>query len=53
MSDRDVNLLDEPIDLAVRLSNRIDAGLIARRLAVRHLRLVGFLGTGRRLRAVA
>jgi DNA-binding transcriptional LysR family regulator len=31
--DRAVNLAQERIDLAVRISNRIDAGLVARRLA--------------------
>jgi DNA-binding transcriptional LysR family regulator len=31
--ERTVNLAEERIDLAVRISNRIDAGLVARRLA--------------------
>ena len=34
--DRAVNLVEERIDLAVRLSNRIDPGLVARRLAICH-----------------
>lgn len=34
--DRAVNLVEDRIDLAVRLSNRIDAGLVARRLGVCH-----------------
>lgn len=34
--DRAVNLVEDRIDLAVRLSNRIDPGLVARRLAVCH-----------------
>jgi DNA-binding transcriptional LysR family regulator len=32
--DRAVNLAEERIDLAVRISNRIDPGLVARRIAV-------------------
>lgn len=36
MMDRTVDLVEDRIDLAVRLSNHIDAGLIARRLAVCH-----------------
>ncbi len=34
VSDHTVNLVEERIDLAVRLSNRIDPGLVARKLAV-------------------
>ncbi|MEM5431086.1 LysR family transcriptional regulator [Cupriavidus oxalaticus] len=34
--DRTVNLVEDRIDLAVRLSNRIDPGLVARRLAICH-----------------
>lgn len=34
--DRAVNLVEDRIDLAVRLSNRIDPGLVARRLATCH-----------------
>ncbi|MNS81100.1 HTH-type transcriptional regulator DmlR [compost metagenome] len=34
--DRAVNLVEDRIDLAVRLSNRIDPGLVARRLAICH-----------------
>ena len=36
MVDRTVDLVQERIDLAIRLSNRIDASLVARRLAVCH-----------------
>ena len=32
--DRAINLVEDRIDLAVRLSNRIDVGLVARRLAI-------------------
>jgi DNA-binding transcriptional LysR family regulator len=34
--DRAVNLVEDRIDLAVRLSNRIDPGLVARKLAICH-----------------
>lgn len=36
MVDRTVDLVQERIDLAIRLSNRIDEALVARRLAVCH-----------------
>lgn len=36
MVDRTVDLVQERIDLAIRVSNRVDAGLVARRLAVCH-----------------
>lgn len=36
MVDRTVDLVQDRIDLAIRLSNRIDAGLVARQLAVCH-----------------
>jgi DNA-binding transcriptional LysR family regulator len=36
MVDRTVDLVQDRIDLAIRLSNRIDAGLVARRLALCH-----------------
>jgi len=32
--DRAVDLVEERIDLAVRISNRVDPGLVARELAV-------------------
>jgi len=36
MADRTVDLVEARIDLAIRLSNRIDPGLVSRRLAVCH-----------------